>query len=1295
MREQHPMKSDISLAKAFLPFLLTAPAWAQSVAITSPADGATIQAVNLTNGRALPILVSVTEGSGNHTYRVCATMNGRPINPQNCSVAAPWTVMAFPGLPGDGDEVYQVTSYDIFRNVLATSAAVTIHARLTGLTNSMTVSGTSGDVTITVNEWGGRNFGGACPGNLYVDGRPALNGVDFATGGICRANGATFTGFHSTALRNGLHELYVTINDDGNGTQTGGDPFLMGNTFVAGNISGSTVTLTAPQNHWLVTNRPVYFTTTGTLPAPLISGAFWGAGTSTTSPTKTVISAVSTGGSTVVTLNASPGVSVGGIVDVRNWVTAQVEHPECEGSFTVTAAAGNTFTFANAACGNLTASQNPAIMAVVTNAYYAIFASNTAAQFAASPNGSALTLGGGSTGTHTVASRISNGYWYTAVGNDAFDGYPVAFARKVVDFENGAAPMEIRPPFRELHGVTNTAGPSLCPVVVNTDLTTSTIACTAAAYTEVDDGGVSGVCSVNSSGVVSYLSNAGWCKITVAYSTFQSVTVYVQVQAGSIAFNHHTHDGHIATSYTPGQSFIPTSWWYLNCLYSTPFQPAASRQSSWDQLMFDSAINTCFTGGPGVDIVDPVHSSGCPSIPFQSDIWVRQWADAWKAKYGTPISFEYDISAFDFGPNGPYAFIHNVGYDRQTCVKNYVANVKADGRVYHFFGFDEVNAAIGGGMPILNGAVGSANFTNITVLSGVGTFHGHMAMAENRWNQATGIGAVVNFSGATVNPCLNGWRYPLTKTADVSYPSWFITAFTFDSPCADGTYSLSTDPSLFLNYLTNNGAGLAAFGSFHACTLPKYIGAQDFTYQGWNTVFDGQGNTASDTTLSSIVSNGSTYTVHIAGHQWAEGHAISISGATTAALNGMYNIHIVDANTVTTPGTAAAGTYNLGTDAGLLVGYDCAIPNNYLAQLRTILHAGGDIAITQPIIGGTYNAPPAVANWNDPAIMDAGLLYHSDPPALTYGEDGSVYNTILATQQSGLITRAYQLQPRGDLLGMGGMQYQKNHTGYLFDPALDNPNELYWRPEAKEANIMTSVTWGVSSFRGAWFQANNTGQYQSVSGSFGGGNAIGPENAKMWAGVARTFQLLQHLPQYLLQPHTNAPYFDPMFSTVQTSSSYGNLLLAVCLLDGGSTYQQTVDLSGIRLAGGSIYRISHTGYRTIYTPLAGNPTSDAYNFCAAGAGESVAYVAQPSGAVSDLTATTFTPPASLPYGASHYAIRYGYYPRDMLDDPVQPCDAGCTINLHRPGGPVWFQNLYLDANRVPMAIGDAAMLAGN
>jgi hypothetical protein len=1276
-----------SYSTAFLLLMIAAPAWAQSVAITSPANGATIQAVNLTNGRALPILVSVTEGSGNHTYRVCAAMNGRPINPQNCSVAAPWTVMAFPGLPGDGDEVYQVTSYDIFGNVLATSAAVTIHARLIGLVNSITAAPASGSGTISVNAWGGRTFGGACPGTLTIDGKPTTLGVDY-TNSVCTSTGINFQGFDTTKWRNGNHEIYVTLNDSA-GTQTGGDPFLMGNTFAAGGISGSTVTLTAPQNHWLVTNRPVYFTTTGTLPTPLIAGAFWGAGTSATSTTNTVVSAVSTGGSTVVTLNASPRVSIGGFVDVRNWVASNTEIPACEGSFIVTAASGNTFTYANTACPNGTATQNPAIMAVVTNAYYAIFASNTTAQFATAPNGSAITFGGGSTGTHTVASRISAGYWRRAVGDDGFDDYPVAFARKVVDFENGATPMEIRPPSWQYERVTGFVGDTVCPTIVNTDGTTSTATCTSGAYTVVPDGGFSNVVTVAANGAISYV-NPGYAKITVAYSGFQAVTIYVHAYTGAVTFDHFTVGGSIGHAYVKGSSFIPTSAWFMDCLAATPNIAAVESRALWlGSLMNDSGINSCFGLGLGTNIFDPINAGPCESFPTTADSQLRAFMTANGIK-----SSEGEMQYLGWPPWRMSSFINNTGWNRQACVQAHLADIKADGRMFSLFSFDEI--PVGFSTPVINGSIGGPNWTNVSFSGGVATFNVSMALETPDYTQSTGLGASVSVSGAVTNTCLNNWYKVTGRTTGAEGITTSFTAVPAATVCANGTYTSATDAPANLNYLWSNGKGGDGLW-VHAGVLPKYIGAADWLYQSWSTVSDGAGNSAADTTLTSVVSNGSTCTIHDTGAAFAEGRAVFLTGATRASLNTMGNIHVVDGNTFTFPCVTAAGTYTSSTDANLLLSYDAGLPNNYLAQVSNILHAGGDIALRYGILGSWYGYTPAtlVKNWNVSSIQNGALDYHAQAGALTYGDDVSVYITQLANQDSGLKTRAFQLQARGALLESHGMQYLKQRTGYLFDPSLDNANSTFWRPETMAANISTSITWGESAFRLTWYQNNNSGQYALPSGSLVGGAAIGPENAKMWASMGRTFQLSGHLDRYILQPHANAPYLGPMFSSMASTSSYGNLLWITCLVDGGSTYQQTVDLSGIRQAGGSIYRISHTGYRTIYTALAGSPTGDTYNFCAAGAGETVVYVAQPSGATSDLTSTTFVPPATLPYAASHYAVRYGYYPRDMMDDPVQPCDAGCTIGLHRVGGPAWFQTLYLDSHNVPLAIGDATKLPGN
>lgn len=1284
---------------AFLLFLITVPAWAQSVTIISPADGATVQAVNLVNGRALPLLVTVTEGSGNHTVRACATMNGRPINPQNCSYAAPWTVTAFPGISGDGPQIYQVTTYDISQNVLATSTPVTINARLDGFKNSITAAPTSGSGTISTSAWGGSNLGGGCGETLSVDGKVMVTGVDYS-GLVCTTIGENWTGFDTTKWLNGNHEIYVTMNQ-----MEGGGPFQVNNTFTTGNVSGNTITLTAPNPHYLVTNRPVVFS--GTPPAPLVTGKLFTWATSATHASGLVTAWSASGGIISFSLDSVHGATAGvSKVDLREMWNVAPYDQRCAGLYTIaTVPTTSSFTVVAPNCpdgagiigGNIGGPQ------VAINPYYAIYTSDTAAQFAATPNGSAITLTNTGSGTMTASYIVQPGYW-APLPTNTFDAVPQAFARLVVDFENGHTAMEYRPAFLEMNGIVGNTGPSLCGTVYYTDgLTPTSVTCSAVTYTVVPDGGFTGVVTVNATTGVPTYTGAGWAQITSTYSTFPAVTTYVHVFSGAVTQSHFTHDGHIATAFTPGQSFYPTSWWGVNCLYATPSTGSSFATSSLAALMYESGINTCFTGGTIGSLINPTQTGGCPTFPTTQDFYLRQWADAWKAKYGTPVSFEFDASNYDVFYDGPSTYVHDIGYNRHTCIASYLTDLKADGRTYRFFGDDEVNTYVGGANPNFNGAIGAGSFTSVVCAASVCTANvSNMSMGQAIvWNQATGLGAAVLMSGATTKTCMNGWHY---VTGMLPLNTLLITSFTFAAgSCGSGnvTANAISDPSLLINYIADEPNGIQTPRTTRTCMLPKFYGSGagiSYSYQSFTQDYDPiVGNTQADTTLVSIVSDGAgTGTVTNTANGWADGHSFWISGATTAALNGVYFYHRVDANTGTFPTTAAAGTYNNSTDSGLWLSYDCALPNNWYSQLNTFFTSQG-FTLAQPLLGSTYGASSSIANWN--LVMSSNLVYHSDSPqtiAGGYGEDASVYGFFQALQASLLTTRAYQLNARGDLEGTGGQQYQRNHQGYLFNPALDNPNELFWRPETMASKLMLAMESGITSNRTAWFQGNNAGQYNLASGQFGGGNAIGPEDAKMWGGAARSQWNLQNMAHLELQPHANAPYLGPMFNTMATTSSYGNALWITCLVDGGGTYPYTTDLSGMRFAGGSIYRMSHTGYRTTYTLLAGNPTSDTYTHCGGGigaAGETVAYVAQPAGA-SDLTPTTFAPPASLPYGASHYAIRYGYYPRDMADDPAQACDAGCTINLMRQGGPVWFQILYLNANNVPLAVGDAQMLAG-
>ena len=134
--------------------------------------------------------------------------------------------------------------------------------------------------------------------------------------------------------------------------------------------------------------------------------------------------------------------------------------------------------------------------------------------------------------------------------------------------------MEIEVPYWEMHLIAGASTRSTCPKIKNTDLTLTTIACNASGltYTEVNDGVLSGVCSVDSSGNVTPIM-AGWCQVLVACAacaaggvSLPPVTVYIQVHSGSITFPHFTHNGSIATAFSPGNSFFPLSAWQLGHL---------------------------------------------------------------------------------------------------------------------------------------------------------------------------------------------------------------------------------------------------------------------------------------------------------------------------------------------------------------------------------------------------------------------------------------------------------------------------------------------------------------------------------------------------------------------------------------------------------------------------------------------------------------------------------------------------------------------------------------------------------
>ena len=185
--------------------------------------------------RSSPPVVSITNGSGQTIQSVCFLYNGHPPQPDHCGTAATnFTVPIMVGNPGDGQATFQAAAKDLWGNILASSSVYSQAIRINGLTNGTGTIPTSGSGIIAPLQWNGHNFGGACGGVFRVDGRENISPDDTFTNGDCNGgspgSGQVETTFKSYRVPNGTHELWVTLNGDGMGTQFGGDPYIVGNT---------------------------------------------------------------------------------------------------------------------------------------------------------------------------------------------------------------------------------------------------------------------------------------------------------------------------------------------------------------------------------------------------------------------------------------------------------------------------------------------------------------------------------------------------------------------------------------------------------------------------------------------------------------------------------------------------------------------------------------------------------------------------------------------------------------------------------------------------------------------------------------------------------------------------------------------------------------------------------------------------------------------------------------------------------------------------------------------------------
>ncbi len=1279
------------MLRLVLTFLLVSSGLAaQTCAVISPTNGQLFQS-------PAPIQLSATVSNAPTAYKLIWSVDYQRwatgfarrdpglVNDYRDAWQGPWTVDWYTGLNGDGPHTVTGEVYDIFGNTL-TTCAVNFTVRIEGMSNQQISPAmpTNGIGAVGLLCFDGRN----CGGRPVIDGMvvpPACGG----SGATSQTGGSQIPSFNTTCFPNGTHQLLYPYNIGGIT-----DPYLLTNTFTSSSVSGNNITV---PKHYSVQGGVVTFSTSGTLPAPLVAGTqcYWA--NSACTATLSI-----SGGVMTFTTNVATGATVGAPVYIRN-VQATDQNtglPQCDGYYLATSGSGATFTVAApAGCPNGAASNIN--LEVDINPYFANYIDANTISVSVTPGGPAVTLTNGGSGTHTVTQRIRSPYWTGTPNSGGYsaDDYAStggpAYVQQLITFSNGTKPMELRPPYWEMHMLAGGSTQSVCPKIENTDRTQTTLSCNASGltYTEVDDGGISGVCSVDSSGNVSPLS-AGWCQVQVACSACAAggvslipLTVYIQVHSGSITFPHFTHNGAIANAFSPGNSFFPLSGWQLSIYNSTGWNTNAASRPLWvGPMMQEANLNSSIiTADPGGTAFGDPATTTCysPSWPSQ----LHTYEAAFAAQYGT--YFEADIESTHWGTPGPgnlAAFLSNAGYNRQSCFTGFLSQLASEGRTWKTVGYDELNQYMSGAYPFRNPNLGSTDFPSVVVSGGVATYNVSESF-NGVWNQAAGTGDWIKMAGAVTNTCLNGW-FPVTSIATASGNP---VSFTTPTTCANGTYTESA-AQLYHYWVTSNVIGE------NASTLPRLYGTgNDSTVQNWDTTY-----------FTQIVVNGGVAEFYAQAHGLTSGQAIRVHGS-SFNLNTVKPVTVLDANHFTITYNSAweavpsngAYTYSGGSgtvDANLSFSVDGNFPAGtpFLSLRNIITSVTGHPATTWGMIGLSYAAGnPAVRNWEGSTTgADATFNYVPQPPGPFYGPDSSVWQWANYSQSSsGLATRGYQLQPRSMLWGsgyVGGGNMVQYCRSFQFNPGCDRPAQLDWRPEGTVAQMIAMLTLNVSALRFYNFSQGTPDLYTKTCCGWqtqgtGTGAGMNPANdPKQWAAMAYTDALIKLREDTELQPPANKPYLGPMFLTdAHSSATYGNELKILCAseMPYGS---QTVALP--QISGGSMLKYILTGYSLSVKLLSGNPSTDTDEFCSS-PGRTTTYVAQPPG-VNALNNITFAPPAPLPFGASKFLVQVGFYPRAMQDDPVTDCTAVCTIAVDHHNAAAWYRVIYADSNNLPRSIGD-------
>jgi hypothetical protein len=450
-------------------------------------------------------------------------------------------------------------------------------------------------------------------------------------------------------------------------------------------------------------------------------------------------------------------------------------------------------------------------------------------------------------------------------------------------------------------------------------------------------------------------------------------------------------------------------------------------------------------------------------------------------------------------------------------------------------------------------------------------------------------------------------------------------------------------------------------------------------------------------------------------------------GNTSFALDGSLNSglntplgHMFTATNITStsfnfaPASPLTGTFTAANDpnleflwwAGSYSGCPTSpcnppIPNTALSKVAGwIRSASPTVPISWPALGV---APASVHDaWagKDSKVSDFMSHYWDSLQAGTTYTWGSG----VSERSTWMRTIFYQRQPnvRFDrpqmmLTSIASYMYTKETPdAAYYTPPLDAAYLPGTTPAATSADMMTAAGLGNAGLR--LYAAEDPSDAASrASASLGSGFQTGAnpfsgdqKAVQIWKSMGYAANLLtKPFARFFLSTPLTSPWVGANVVTAARQGPDGRLLMAVNATD----WPQTVTISlGPYRTGNSIARYV-AGSTEIRTALIADATSDTV---ALGVGESVVYLFPFSAATSYLTPVS-VPAPTLPSGATAAFVHVGYiYSQDLGNQTSGIlCTSGCTLELDRTVGDVFYQYFFVDSNGVLLGTSPVTTIPGD